>query len=211
MEKVKKKNTFLSLYLTRCHLYINKKSKKIDPSLKLLRAYWKDRQAAEVSWAVSSWKCLFCNLLWIIGLNSTQFPHYRPTSMFNPGDLALHFRQCLVGYNPPSSFMPAWTRKSFHSCLGEMGISFFIFFMQINEQRFQMPHMHFICAYIYVSELTINWYASCATKVVQDFVVVVVVVLLVLAELPAKMRKCHVWSIFVVMRSCLLPAVSLLF
>lgn len=35
-------------------------------------------------------------------LNSTntQFPHYLATSLSNPEDLALHFRQCLVVYNP---------------------------------------------------------------------------------------------------------------
>lgn len=167
MEKVKK-STSLSRYLTRCHVYINKKSKKIDPSLKLLRACWKDRQAAEVSWAVSSWKCPFSSLLWIMGLNCTQFPHYCPTSMFNPGDLALHFRQCLVGYNPPSSFMPAWTRKSFHSCLGEMGISFFFYANKWAEVS-NTSYAFYMCIYICVSELTISWYASCATKVVQDF------------------------------------------
>lgn len=37
-----------------------------------------------------------------MGLNSndTQFPHYLATSLFNPKDLALHFRLCLVVRNP---------------------------------------------------------------------------------------------------------------
>lgn len=35
-------------------------------------------------------------------LNSTntEFPHYLATSLSNPEDLALHFCQCLVVYNP---------------------------------------------------------------------------------------------------------------
>lgn len=77
----------------------------------------------------SFFKCPFYNFLWIMRLNSTdtQSPHYPATSLSNPEDLALHFRQCLVVY----SFMPAWTRKSFHSCLGGMGINCLL---QMNGQ-----------------------------------------------------------------------------
>lgn len=113
--------------------------------------------AAKSSRVLSLLKCPFYNLLWIIRLSSTDtaFPHYLATSLFNPEDLAWHFRFASWS-TTPSSFTPAWTRKSFHSCLGEMGI---ICFLQMNDQRHPNLSIHLmnVCDVLNISQIWELW------------------------------------------------------